>query len=239
MNIRGMIKFSLIDYPDRIACVIFVGGCNFRCPFCHNPHLVIDPESQPQMDEDVFIDFLKSRVRKIDALVISGGEPALRPNLSTFLKKVKDLGFMVKIDTNGSQPDIIISNHSEGLIDMLSIDYKAPAAMYPRLTGRADPEIPGNVARTIRYAVEKGISLDVRTTVHRNLLSSEDLGVMRDELNSMGVSRWTLQQFNPAESLQEDLKEIPTFSDEELCDIARSLGNHTRVRGLVKNYSFD
>ena len=236
MNIRGMIKFSLVDYPGKICCVLFVGDCNMRCPFCHNPHLVLDPGSQPHIREAQALNFLKTRMGKLDGVVISGGEPTLRKNLPAFAEKLVEMGFEIKIDTNGSNPETLKALRSKGLLHALGVDYKAPASKYAELTGHHNAKIAERVAETLRFAVAEKMQLDVRTTVHKSLLSPEDLLAMRKELDSFGVSDWALQQFNPVEVIDEGLNHLPSYSDRELLDLSRTLGPDTKARGLKGIY---
>ena len=233
MAINGLRKFSLIDYPGKIACVIFHGNCNFRCPFCHNPVLIFDAESQGTISAEELSDFFGRRRGKLDAVVFSGGEPSLDPDLPQYVRLAKNAGFQVKLDTNGSFPQVLRSLYADGLLDALGIDYKAPAEKYPRLCGNPDPEIPVRVQESISFAVKNGIELDVRTTVHRALLTEDDLRTMYAELNSLGVSQWTIQQFHHAELIDESLNDTPTWSDAELKALAAALGPMTRVRGTL------
>ncbi len=235
MNIRGMIKFSLVDYPGKISCVVFVGSCNMRCAFCHNPHLVFDPESQPLIREAQALNFLRSRVGKLEGIVISGGEPTLRKGLPEFAEKAAEMGFLVKIDTNGSNPSVLKGLRAKGALHAMGVDYKAPSAKYKQVTGHEDPAVAAKVRDSIEFAVKEGLQLDVRTTVHRSLLSFEELQAMRAELDSMGVDAWTLQQFNPVEIIDEKLKEEESYPDLELLGFSKRLGR-TKVRGLKGVY---
>jgi len=239
MDIRGLTKFSLIDFPGKISCILYAGGCNFRCPYCHNPHLVIDPESQPQLSDNFIFNFLKQRMGKIDGVVISGGEPSLSGALSGFTERIKSLGYLIKLDTNGSNPDVIISIHKNKCLDAIGLDYKATASGYMELTCSKLDDLVERVHKTISYAIQEKIPLDVRTTVHKRYHSPEILRLMREELNILGVSAWTLQQFHPAEIIDNTLASEPTYSDAELIDIAKDTGNHTRVRGLKGSFIFD
>ncbi len=231
MNIRGMQKFTLVDYPGKMACVVFVGECNFRCAYCHNPCLIFDPESQPLIEEEEVYNFLKTRVNKLDGVVVSGGEPSLRKGLGPFIEKIKQLGFLVKLDTNGSNPDEVIEHHKAGHIDALGVDYKAPPISYNKVSCSRVPDLAKKVHKLIKYAVDENIFIDVRTTVHKKLLSRDDLRAMRQELDDLGLKGWTLQQFNPVEIIDEDLLREPTYSDTELVSIAEKMKN-TKVRGL-------
>ncbi|MFA6567307.1 MAG: anaerobic ribonucleoside-triphosphate reductase activating protein [Victivallales bacterium] len=239
MDIRGLTKFSLIDFPGKLACILYAGGCNFRCPYCHNPHLVLDSEIQPQLSEQFIFSFLKDRKGKLEGVVISGGEPSSHPGLVSFSEKIKALGYLIKIDTNGSNPDVIADAHGKGLVDALGIDYKTTASSYGDLTKCKIDDIAGLVRKTISYAVNSGITIDIRTTIHRKLHTSEVLMKMREELDGMGVSAWTLQQFHATEIIDNTLTGEPTYSDAELIGIARNLGNHTRVRGLRGSFIFN
>lgn len=233
MNIRGLQRFTLVDYPGKLACIVFVGECNFRCPYCHNPCLVFDPESQPLISEEELFGFLEKRRGKLDGVVISGGEPSLRCVLEDFARRVKEMGFLVKIDTNGSTPDKIIEMHKEGLVDALGIDYKAPAELYNIIARNRTDGLAGRVNKLIRYAVLNNIPVDIRTTVHKSLLSPEHLKQMRIELDTLGIDQWTLQQFHPTEIIDDDLLEQPTYTDHELLTISKDIGGNTKVRGLT------
>ena len=233
MAINGLRKFSLIDYPGKISCVVFFGGCNFRCPFCHNPVLIFDPESQGSISPDQLSDFFIQRKGKLDAAVFSGGEPSLSPDLPTCARLAKNAGLLVKLDTNGSSPHVIETLYSQNLLDALGIDYKAPTGKYAEVCGNPDPEIAGRVRKSIAFAVKNGIGLDIRTTVHRALLKEDDLRIMYDELSALGVAQWTLQQFHHAELIDESLNDTPTWSDSEFKALASSLGPMTRVRGTL------
>ena len=233
MDIRGIVKFSLLDYPGKVACIIFTSHCNFRCPFCHNPVLIFDPESQPAITETEFMHFLDHRTGKLDGVVITGGEPTLQKDLPEFCRKVKAKGFAIKLDTNGSNPAVVEAMLKEHLIDAFGLDYKAPAAQYNQLTGNPLPDLAERVQKVIKMAQEYGIPADVRTTVHRDLLEPADLAAMRDELTELGVHDWTLQQFNPVEVLDDVLTMRKTYTDSELLAIARSFkSGRTRLRGL-------
>jgi pyruvate formate lyase activating enzyme len=231
MNIRGMVRFTLVDFPGKMACVAFVGDCNFRCGYCHNPCLVFDPESQPLISEDKFFAFLEKRKGKLEGVVISGGEPSLRPPLQSFIGRIKEMGFEAKLDTNGSMPDKVINIHQETSLDALGIDYKAPLEKYNEVSQCPVENLGNKTLKLIKFAVDNDILLDVRTTVHKALLSEQDLAVMREELSSIGLKSWTLQQFHSGDVIDDSLGEQETYSDRELITIAKSLGN-TYVRGL-------
>lgn len=232
MNFRGLTKFTLADYPAKIACVAYVGGCNFRCPYCHNPGLACAPDSYPEISDEMLLDFLASRKGKLDGVVISGGEPTLRPALPNFAANVKRMGFLLKLDTNGSFPKTIEALWESGHLDSLGVDFKAPTAKFMEVARPLSRfACAADVSTTLSFAVKAGIPLDCRTTVHRDLLSEDDLRLMRAELDALGVGEWFLQQFNPVEIIDGTLLKRPTFTNSELLAIADSLPR-TRVRGI-------
>lgn len=230
MNLRGMEKFTLVDYPGKIACIVFTGGCNLRCPFCHNPVLVFEPESQPPVTETEFFNYLSKRQGLIEGAVISGGEPLLQSDIVDFIRRIREMGFAVKLDTNGTLPERLYEVITDCGVDALGIDYKTPASRYGELSGNGASDIAERVHRSITMALASGAELDVRTTVHRRLLSAADLAKMGEELRELSVKEWTLQQYHPVEVIDDTLSNEPTYSDRELSVLARGLRGAMRVR---------
>ncbi|MDR0931467.1 MAG: anaerobic ribonucleoside-triphosphate reductase activating protein [Victivallales bacterium] len=233
MDFRGLVKFTLVDYPGKIGCIVFSGGCNLRCPFCHNPCLVFDPGSQPKVTEKEFFNFLERRKGLLEGVVFSGGEPLLNASLPDIVSRVRSSGFCAKIDTNGTLPEKLSELLADSGADALGIDYKAPRERYCQLTGSSDPAIAEKVLKSLGIALSSGLALDIRTTVHRSLLDVAALGAMYEELKAAGVNSWTLQQYHPVEVIDDELSKKPTFSDAELVRIARRFGPAVRVRGLT------
>ena len=233
MDIRGITKFSLVDYPGKISCILYVGNCNFRCSFCHNPYLVLYSDTQPKISEKSIMSFLETRKGKLDGVVLSGGEPAMYPEIADFAKKIKKMGFLFKLDTNGSFPDLVIDMHTNGLIDMLGIDYKATEEKYNDVAVSSIKGLVKKVRKLIKYTVENSIPCDIRTTVHKKFHSVDDLKTIRSELDAIGVKDWTLQQFHHTEIIDESLLEEDTYSDMELFAISKKLGENTHLRGLA------
>ena len=232
MDIRGLTSFTLLDYPEHLACVVYCARCNMRCRYCQNPYLVLWPDSQPRIEEGDLLEFLDWRRGKLNGVVVSGGEPTLQPDLPIFLQGIKDRGYHVKLDTNGSNPRMLKRLIQAGLVDMLGIDYKAPVSRYSEIAARPIRGLGNRVRTSIAMGLAAGLPVDVRTTVHRDLLAVGDLQTIRQELDAIGVGTWWLQQFHPCEMIDGDLKDRPTYSDAELCEIASTLGHGTRVRGL-------
>lgn len=175
--VGGLQRFSLCDFPARVAAVVFTQGCNFRCPFCHNGQLIPQQPSRTEPGStvalsDVF-DFLRSRVGRLDGVVVSGGEPTIQPGLARFLGEVRRLGFDVKLDTNGSRPGVLAALLADKLVDYVAMDIKAPLAGYARLAGcRVSTE---SVLQSIELLAASGVEHEFRTTVVDALLDDADL----------------------------------------------------------------
>ncbi len=209
MQLKGLQKTTLLDYPGKIAAVVFVAGCNFRCPFCHNSDLVLRPETLPNISEEEILKFLGSRVGKLAGLVITGGEPTLQPGLPEFIKKVKDLGFLVKLDTNGTNPGTVESLIKDGLIDYVAMDYKGPLQKYYKYIGKTQ-NYELLVKKTIEILSKSGIDFELRTTVVPTLHNTEDLTTMAKEIPV--TVRWYLQPFRPVNCLDPEFKKIKPYS---------------------------
>jgi pyruvate formate lyase activating enzyme len=203
MKIGGLNKFSLSDYPGLVAVVVFTQGCNFHCRFCHNSSLIPGnvPASSVIPEEEVF-EFLQYRRNQLDGVVISGGEPTIQPDLSTFIDQIKAMGFSVKLDTNGSRPEVLRQLLEEKLIDFISMDIKAPLDIYDRLTGVHTPT--GQIKESIELIATSGIAQEFRTTVVEPLLSPQDL-LMAQKLVPPG-SRHRFQKFHPEHALDTRLQ---------------------------------
>lgn len=167
MHIGGLLKYSLIDYPPHISCVIFTAGCNFRCPYCHNPDLAIIGAKTRRLDPDYVMKFLASRKKFLDAVVISGGEPTLHSGLFEFCRAVKAMGFSVKIDTNGSHPGLIEGLIKKGLVDYLAMDVKTDPESYQRWISHKTDAC--TIRRSARTIIESGLPHEFRTTCTRPL----------------------------------------------------------------------
>jgi pyruvate formate lyase activating enzyme len=173
MRIGGLQKFSLIDYPGRISAIVFTQGCNFRCPYCHNPELVDPVQYGPVLPEEEVISFLEKRRGKLDAVTMTGGEPTLQPDLDRFLQEIKKMGYLIKLDTNGSMPDTLERLIHAGLVDYLAMDVKGPLKKYGQIAGT---EVQTRkIRKSIALIANSGIDHEFRTTVVRSQLDNEDL----------------------------------------------------------------
>jgi pyruvate formate lyase activating enzyme len=198
MVIAGIQKSSLIDFPGKVSCVLFLQGCNFHCPYCHNPSLVkIGGNSGHLLPESMIYDFLDRRRGFLDGVVISGGEPTIHDDLIELLKKIKKMGYAVKLDTNGSRPKVLEKLISEGLLDYIAMDIKtSPFHYQPTFTGTCNPE---RILSSIRLIMESGVAFEFRTTCVKPLL---DHGRMEAILSIIeGARLYVLQRFRHREVL--------------------------------------
>ncbi len=174
MQIHGFKKLTLLDYPGHLAAIIFLGGCNMRCPFCQNSSLVINPSSQPTIPKEEVLDTLYKRRNVLEGVCISGGEPTLYHDLLNFIKEIKDLGYLVKLDTNGTNPSIIKSLVKEGLIDYIAMDIKNSKEKYAKTCGT--PHFPlEEIEESIAFIMTSQIAYEFRTTIIKEYHTIEDI----------------------------------------------------------------
>ena len=176
MQLHGLSKLTLLDFPGHLACTVFTGACNFRCPFCHNAPLVLTPDACPPISETEFFDFLSSRKNKLDGVCITGGEPTLQPELPDFIARIKDLGFLVKLDTNGYRPEILKTLLEKQLPDMVAMDIKNSKDHYALTCGMKENHFDLNrIEESISLLLTSGISHEFRTTVTAELHSKDSM----------------------------------------------------------------
>lgn len=208
MKIGGFCRTSLIDYPGQISAVIWTPGCNFRCPFCYNPELVFN--QTPLVDEQEVLGYLKQRKGLLDALTITGGEPTLEPDLINFSKKVKNLGYLIKLDTNGTNPKILEKLIKDCLIDYVAMDIKSFQDKYAILSGRKKPHL-SQIEKSILIIKTKAPDYEFRTTVVPGLIEQEDILKISQWIK--GAKRYVLQQFScPKRLIDKELEGIKPFS---------------------------
>lgn len=173
MIIAGLQKVSLIDYPNTIAAVIFTQGCNFRCPYCHNPELVLPAQFKTTIPTKDVLFFLQKRINQLEGIVITGGEPTLQENLVDFIHQIKNFGYSIKLDTNGSRPGILSELFNKKMVDFVAMDIKAPFKKYPQVTGV--PINIKNIEKSIQLIEKASITCQFRTTLARPLLCKKDV----------------------------------------------------------------
>lgn len=173
MKIHGLNKTTLLDFPGHLAATIFLGHCNFRCPFCHNGGLVLAPDSQPTIPVEEVLAFLKKRRGILEGVCITGGEPTLQPELPEFIKEIKDMGYLVKLDTNGYRPQVLQSLCEAGLLDMVAMDIKSSKENYSKVSGIPNMDL-SRIRQSVEYLMQGNVPYEFRTTVVKELHSEED-----------------------------------------------------------------
>lgn len=200
MQIRGFQKFSLLDYPGKIAAIVFTPGCTFRCPFCYNQELVLNDPSLPVFRERDILDFLKKRRGRLEGLVITGGEPTLQGDLPDFIKKVRKLGYSIKLDTNGSNPEILRRLLSANLLDYVAMDIKTSWEKYQKLSPKVNLErIKESVDLLKKAGKENNLNYEFRTTVVPQLVNTAVIKKIGKVIR--GAPKYALQQYLPAKTL--------------------------------------
>jgi len=212
MKIGGLQKLSLVDFPHHTAVALFTIGCNMRCGYCHNPELVLPERYADAIPEEDILLFLESRVGRVEGVAISGGEPTMHADLPLFIKKVKQLGFVVKLDTNGTNPEMVHQLIADRQIDYIAMDIKASMERYQEVVAR--PVSIEAIQETIKLIKHSGIDHEFRTTLVKSQISPEDL----DEIGRLvqGSPRFALQRFRPGRTLSPQFAQEATYSDDEL-----------------------
>ena len=211
MNIAAYRPFSLSDYPGKPAAVVFTQGCNFRCSYCHNPSLMAKT-GENSVSVDLLMDFLNQRRGKLQGVVITGGEPTLQGELPEFLRRIKRLGYCVKLDTNGSHPEMVEELLEEKLLDYIAMDIKGPPGSYERIVNR--PVNMDAIRRTIGLVMGSGLDYEFRTTVVKSFLQPGDLEVC-GRLTA-GARLYVLQTFIPRHAMAESLRSETPYTHEDL-----------------------
>ena len=221
-KLAGLQKTTFIDYPDKIACIIFTQGCNFRCGYCHNPELFENKE--PVLSVPAFFEFLNKRKGKLDGVVITGGEPTLHKDIKEFIQQIKTLGFLVKLDTNGTRPDILQELLNENLLDYIAMDIKAPLTKYKDIT---QVDVDTNIIKkSIDLIMNSDVDYEFRTTVVKSQLSQEDFEIIGKTIK--GAKRYYLQEFIPTKILDEKLMTEKSYSHDEFKKICESLKKYVQ-----------
>ena len=232
MIVAGYQKVTLQDYPDNVGAICFTKGCNLRCPFCHNPDLVLSKDGTDKTDE--FLEYVKNRSSMLDGVVISGGEPLIHDDIYDFISKIKSLGLKVKLDTNGMFPKRLSKLLRDGLIDYVALDYKGSEKTLGVATGVSS--IFGlKLVQSIKEIKAHNVEYEVRTTIVKGIHTKSDVLLMADELSEIGggvIPKWFLQKYEEKKAIlgtftEKDLK-ISAFSDEEMLEILESVSSTIR-----------
>ena len=221
MIISGLQKMTLLDFPGKVACTVFTGGCNFRCPFCHNASLVLGYDNSPNVNMEKFFDFLSKRKGILDGVCITGGEPLLQKDIDEFMKRIKDLGFLIKLDTNGSKPNILSALIDAELVDYVAMDIKGSQKKYATICGLKEntfaDEINESVELLINKQKEGKIDFEFRTTVVRELHEKADFEEIGKWIE--GAPKYFLQQFNDSGELLDRKEKYTSYTKEEMSEM--------------------
>ena len=210
--VGGIQKLSLVDFPGHVAAALFTAGCNMRCGYCHNPELVLPERLAPSIPIDDIMLFLKSRVGRLDGVVVSGGEPTIHDDLPELIRRIKELGYDVKLDSNGTRPEMIRQLISDRLIDFVAMDIKGPLEKYQTIAAR--PIDMDAVQETINLLIDSdGIGHEFRTTIVREQLEPNDFHKVGQMVR--GAKRFALQHFQPGITLVPQFEQATTFSEAE------------------------
>ena len=227
MSLVGLDKMSLLDYEDKISCVLFYKACNFRCPFCHNGLTVLEAEDEILFD--AALDYLNSRKGLLDAVVFTGGEPTLEPNLKNHIKRVKELGFLIKLDTNGTNPDALQDLLNEHLLDYIAMDIKNSENKYPLTTGvkKVDME---KIKKSISIIMNSGVDYEFRTTLVDEFHKLEDMDGLGQLIN--GAPILYLQKFVERDGcIQKGLHEVNEETANKFIDVLKKCVSKVELRG--------
>lgn len=213
--LSGIQKFTVLDFPGRIACIAFLPGCDFRCGFCHNSEFVLPQKireiCKSFVAEKSFLNFLEKRRGLLDGVVISGGEPTLNKNLPEFIRKIKEMNFLVKLDSNGNNPKVLEELMAENLVDYIALDFKINLEKYSNFVGKnADKE---NLNRSLQLLKSGKFDYEIRSTLIKEIHSEQVLEKMSEELK--GVKRLFLQKFRSGNTLDAKFAKFSTLSEED------------------------
>jgi len=219
VEIKGFVNLSLVDWDAKLSSVIFLPNCNFRCPFCQNSTLVLHPEKVETIPFERVEDYLKKQRDWIDGVCITGGEPMLHSDLPDFCSKLKEMGFLVKVDTNGTNPVMMKELMGNRLVDYIAVDIKAPLTVekYSKATGVKAEKLLEKVEETVRILVDSKMDYEFRTTVVPTLHGEEDIKEICDSVK--GCRKYVLQEFDVSlgkTTIDPEFSKLKTFTDEEM-----------------------
>ena len=230
MEIHGFNKTTLLDYPGHVAATVFTGGCNFRCPFCHNADLVLNPKSQPRVSEEEVLSHLKKRRGILEGVCITGGEPTLQPDLPDFIREIRHLGYLVKLDTNGYRPEVLIRLLGEDMLDYVAMDVKASPDNYGKATGYTELDF-ARIEESIALLKNCRIPYEFRTTVVQGLHTVQEFDTIGRLLEGSRV--YYLQAFRESENvMQEGFGAFPEEIMQEIREKAGKYIDKVELRGV-------
>lgn len=230
MRIQGLQKLTLLDYPEKVACTIFTAGCNFRCPFCHNASLVTNIPKEGEITEEAVFSFLKKRQGILDGVCITGGEPLLQPEIENFIRRIKELGYAVKLDTNGSFPEKIKYLVREGLVDYVAMDIKNSLEAYARTSGTDDRFLEA-IQESVRFLKEGTVAYEFRTTITKNFHNKSCIEQMGQWL--IGAEKYFLQAFvDSGDLISANVQGCEEKEMKEFLSLVKNYIPNTKLRGM-------
>lgn len=230
MEIHGFQKTTLLDYPGHVAATVFFGGCNFRCPYCHNKDLVLSPFSVPTISEEVVLNHLKKRVGILDGVCITGGEPTLQPDLEDFICKIRSMGYDIKLDTNGSNPQVLKALCQKNLLNYVAMDIKHTQKKYP-LVCQSDAFSINAILESAAFLMENHVAYEFRTTITRELHTKEDILAIGAWLK--GASAYYLQAYQESEQVISPVFSSYTYKEvQEFQQLLETEISYVGIRGM-------
>ena len=230
MLILGFQKLTLLDYPNKVAATVFTGGCNFRCPFCHNASLVTKIEPQTSYNENDVLAYIRSRKGLLDGVCITGGEPLIQKDLKNFIIEIKKAGFAVKLDTNGSFPDKLKELVAENLIDYVAMDVKNSPEKYGETAGLSNFDL-SPIKESVEFLKTNAVDYEFRTTIVKEYHTLNDVIAIAEFIK--GAKRYFLQNFVDSGNLiSSGLHSVPVETLTEMKDAAQSVLGNAQVRGV-------
>ena len=230
MLINGFQKLTILDYPGKVACIVFTPGCNFRCPFCHNASLVTHIDKDTYLDIDEVLSYLKKRQGLLDGVVITGGEPLLQDGIEEFIAEIKTLGYCVKLDTNGSFPEKLISVVEKGLVDYVAMDIKNSKEKYAETIGVDDFDITP-IEKSVDFLLQNKVDFEFRTTIVEGLHTLDDIQDIVVWIK--GAHKYFLQNFvDSGDLIKPDMKPVSALLLKEMQKKASEFIPNVEIRGI-------
>lgn len=233
LGIKGFLPATMLDWDGKLATTLFSGGCNLRCPYCHNPEL-ISSSTLPDIDFSLIEKHIKDKSGWLDGVVVTGGEPLVNPRITELLQRLKSLGCNIKLDTNGTLPGVLVELFKKKLVDYVALDVKSSLAKY-RLV--ADSDLHQNIKKSMQLIVESGIPNEFRTTMVPGIVDAKDVLATLDLIK--GGDAYFLQQFSSQQVLEPRANNVVKYPDRMLIELAEKCSKviPTKVRGIAKKHS--
>ncbi|MFO7815869.1 MAG: anaerobic ribonucleoside-triphosphate reductase activating protein [Halanaerobiales bacterium] len=233
IKISGIQKTSLIDYPDNISTVLFTQGCNMNCPYCHNPELIPEVNKNEYLELENLWEFLDKRTGLIDAVVITGGEPLIQESIYNFLLKIKKYGLLIKVDTNGTNHNLLKKISNENLVDYIAMDIKGPIKEYDKFCGtKLNKSIIKNIEKSLDLLINSNIDTEIRTTVVPEMHTKSIIDKIAKRIS--GIDNYYLQNFRPDQVNSPDFEEKRRFSEKELKEF-KDILKQENVKVKIRN----